>query len=542
AILIFSLLMACGRFAPAFYGAFYQLPYASSIRNPAKFLIVFNFATVILFALGVHGLSRLYLQPSGVPAALGSWWARVRGFDRRWTIGSVAALLLSLVAWLAYISNESKLVAYLKRRGFPDDQFARDIAAFSVGQAGWFLLFFALSVGLVILVVAGVFSGRRARLGGILLGALLIVDLGRANLPWIIHWDYKQKYEIGALNPIAKFLAQKPYEHRVAALPFNTPEGYEIFSGPGGLYSIEWLQHLFPYYNIPTLDKIQMPREPIDLEAFERSLIPHTMADVSLFTRFWQLTATRYLLGPAGYIDLLNSQIDPQQHRFRIAQRFNIVLKPGVEQFHQRLEELTAVVDDNGPFALFEFTGARPRVKLYTHWETNSAADVKNFSTNGLDDNQLYVFNEAGTNGFLTLQKLASPSFDAGKTVLLDAPLPEGNPAGATNANSGTVDFESYAPRDIKLKANAVAPSVLLLNDKFDPNWTVTVDGRPSTIFHANFIMRGVFLNPGEHVVEFRFNLPNGPLYVTIAGVAVTLLIIVVLIFLRNRAESPAQR
>ena len=88
----------------------------------------------------------------------------------------------------------------------------KEIAAFSVGQAGWFLLFFALAIGIVILIIAGIFSGKRAKLGGILLGALLIVDLGRANLPWITHWDYKQKY---ASNPIVDILRDKPYEHRV---------------------------------------------------------------------------------------------------------------------------------------------------------------------------------------------------------------------------------------------------------------------------------------------------------------------------------------
>ena len=69
------------------------------------------------------------------------------------------------------------------------------------------------------MVIAGVFSGKRAKLGGLLLGLLLVVDLGRADLPYIIHWDYKQKY---ASNPIIDFLRDKPYEHRVVgtAVPF----------------------------------------------------------------------------------------------------------------------------------------------------------------------------------------------------------------------------------------------------------------------------------------------------------------------------------
>ena len=83
-----------------------------------------------------------------------------------------------------------------------------------------------------------------------MLGAFLIFDLGRANLPYIVHWDYKQKYEVGSLNPVVDFLRNKPYEHRVAGLPFRAPEGMELFDQ---LYRIEWMQHHFPFYNIQSL-------------------------------------------------------------------------------------------------------------------------------------------------------------------------------------------------------------------------------------------------------------------------------------------------
>ena len=270
-----------------------------------------------------------------------------------------------------------------------------EIAAFSIGQAGWFVLIFAAAVALSILILAGVFSGKRARLGGILLGAVLIFDLGRANLPYIVHWDYAQKYEIGTLNPIVDFLKDKPYEHRVVILPFRTPEQFQVFDE---LYRIEWAQQLFPYYNIQSLDIVQMSRMPADLAAFEGALAMRGEADsLWLLPRRWQLTNTRYLLGPAGYLDVLNSQLDPVQHRFRIVKRFDVVLKPGVEEFHQRLEELTAVPSEdnvNGKYttfckdlALFEFTGALPRAKLYSNWQvsTNDAATLKLLADKNFD-------------------------------------------------------------------------------------------------------------------------------------------------------------
>jgi hypothetical protein len=347
------------------------------------------------------------------------------------------------------------------------------------------------------LILSGAFAGRRAKWGGIFLGALLVLDLGRADLPWIVHWDYKQKYEVGSLNPIVDFLRNKPYEHRVAILPFHPPQQFELF---GELYRIEWAQQLFPYYNIQSLDIIQMPRISEDLAAYDNALgFRNTPETVHLIARRWELTNTRYLLGPAGFLDVLNEQLDPVQHRFRIIQRFDVVPKPGIEQ-PTKLEELTAVPAENGGYALFDFTGALPRAKLYSNWQVS-------------------------TNDNVTLQMLADTNFDAWKTVLVSTPLPTIPALGTTNQNLGTVEFKNYAPKDIVFGTHADTPTVLLLNDKFDPNWRVLVDGRPAPLLHCNFIMRGVYLTPGAHRVEFQFKLPNGPLDVSLTAIGVGILL-----------------
>jgi hypothetical protein len=69
----------------------------------------------------------------------------------------------------------------------------------------------------------------------------------------------------------------------------------------------------------------------------------------------------------------------------------------------------------------------------------------------------------------------------------------------------------------------------MLLNDRYDPNWKVWVDGKPAPLLRCNYLMRGVYLEAGDHKVEFRFLPPVGALYVSLAalGVAVVLLGIV---------------
>jgi hypothetical protein len=575
---IVGLLLAFGRFAP-FYQIVYHLPYFSTIRNPAKFIHVFNWAWVVVFAYGLHGLWRRYVEGTkeafsmipdntikaktagakGSPHPRGrasaaqvasgawsfkAWWQRVQGFDRRWTLGSIAAFAVAVLAWLVYASSRDGFEKYLQQVGF-DAGMAKAIAGFSLGQVAWFLVFFAVALWLMTLTLSGAFAGRRAKWAGVALGLFLVVDLGRADLPWVVTWDYEQKY---ASNPVIDKLRDKAYEHRVAMLPryfadqsflqaFRLPKELAELEGYlGQLYSIEWAQHHFLYYNVQSLDLIQMPRYPEDLLAFENALQPRTLPELPhLILRRWELTNTRYLLGAAVFLDLLNQGFDPGHQRFRIAERFNILPKPGIVH-PTKLTELTAVPATNGNFALFEFTGALPRAQLYSNWQMaiDDHAAVDSLRTNALNTADADVLKQGATNDFLTLQKLASSSFDPEKTVLLAETLPEHATATASNQAPGKVEFASYEPKDVVLKTEATAPSVLLLNDRYDPNWKVTVDGKPQKLLRCNFLMRGVYLPTGSHTVEFLFQPPMRMFYVSLVAVCAGLLLCGLLLVVKD--------
>jgi hypothetical protein len=45
------------------------------------------------------------------------------------------------------------------------------------------------------------------------------------------------------------------------------------------------------------------------------------------------------------------------------------------------------------------------------------------------------------------------------------------------------------------------------------------VDGKPATLLHANYIMRGVQLASGAHTVEFRFAPPVNLFYVSLSAI-----------------------
>ncbi len=517
-----GLLLAFGRFAP-FYRLFYALPYASTIRNPDKFSMYFGWAVLVLFTYGVHGLSQR-IQWNPVPSTVRglkpqwrSGWATAPAFDKRWVYGSVAFWFASLLGWMVYDSQGINLQHYLQEVGF-DSSTAAAIARFSVRQVGWYLLSLTLALGSMALVLSGYFAGSRARFGAVLLGAVLVLDLGHANLPWIKYWDYPQKY---ASNPVLDHLRENAWEQRVALLPQWIPSAFQLSEQARGmaqsldqLYRIEWAQHHFLYYNIQSLDVIQMPRPPVDYVAFENALQVRSGDTLHLLTRKWELTNTRYVFAMTGLVDLLNQQFDPGRQRFRVVEQFNIVPKPGIDQV-TKLDELTARPATNGVFAVIEFTGALPRAKLYSQWQVS-------------------------TNDEATLQQLASPAFDAAQTLLV-ADSRVAAPPVATNQTLGTVEFKSYAPKHILLQTQADTAGVLLLNDRFADGWQVRVDGKPDTLLRCNYLMRGVHLGPGAHTVEFVFQRPTTTLKVCLAAFGLTLLLLGVLILTRRNEAASAE-
>ncbi|MBI3878283.1 MAG: YfhO family protein [Verrucomicrobia bacterium] len=499
-VAVFSLVMAWGRHAPL-YRLFYSLPFASTIRSPIKFMHQVHLGLLVLFGFGLQGLWRRYIETGAgagesITAQVKLWWARVGGFDRQWTIGCGMALGASLLAWMFFSASRPELVAWLKNNGFDDNaqpgvhNWAEQVAAFSSHEIGWFILFFALSVLFVTCIVSGALAGRRATFAVVMLGVLLVTDLSRANAPWIIYYNYKDKY---ASNAIIDTLRDKPWEHRATAL--QTPF-YQF-------YHQEWLQHQFPFYHIQSLDIAQEPRPP-------QEKIDYRMGFTNSPLRYWQLTNTRFFLGPAGVngpqgpvslADLLNVQIDPARKRFRLHTAFTLS--------QERADApILARAATNGQYALIEFTGALPRAALYSHWIVTNRAE------------QLPV--------------LAGPAFDPEKSVLVEEALPTPPPAAPATNSAGEVKFLSYASKRIRLSAKADGPCLLLLNDRYDPNWKARVDGQPAPVVRCNYIMRGVHLAKGEHTVEFRFQPQLTSLYLSVAGFVVALVLCGLLLFERG--------
>ena len=494
AVALISLAFAWGRYAP-FYSLIYHLPLFSSIRNPIKWTHTLHLAILLLSAYGMQGLWRGYLEKALPKRGFSDWWSKTGVFERRWVLGTVAFVGLSVLCWLLYVGSSDDLTKYLQANavansGEPAESVAREVSRFSQSEVAKYLVVLVASCTLLILGLTGYFSGRMSRFNALAIGAVLVLDLGRANLPWIQHYNYELKY---ASNPVLDYLRQQPGHNRTTVFPFGMRELGTLQQ----IYHVEWMQQQFPFYNIPSIDVVQDPRPSPENIEFRRALQTGTN-----IVRLWELTSTRYLFGLAGdFSKAVSDQIDGGRGRFRPVLPFNL--------FDAGDQRFGVTSNEAGPFAVVEFTGALPRAHLVTTWESR-------------------------TNQESLLTRLADPSFDPATSVLvlgaLEAPKPG---AGSVRAKA---EITAYSPKRITVKATSDADGILVLADKFDADWKVRVDGAPAELLRCNYLFRGVRVPAGEHQVEFAFQTATTGLYVSLSAIGVAVLLGLLLVWQVRRA------
>jgi len=173
---------------------------------------------------------------------------------------------------------------------------------------------------------------------------------------------------------------------------------------------------------------------------------------------------------------------------------------------------VVAKINPAGFLAILEYEGALPRAGVYANWR-------------------------GGVGNEEALATLAAAQWDPRREVLIaeNIPAPERLDFNATVVPARYLEYD---PKRVKLETDADTATVLLLNDKHHPGWKVTVDGKPAQLLRANYLMRGVHLPAGKHVVEFRFAPPEGSMYVSLSGLGLGLIAFVGLLRLPRRPEE----
>ena len=71
---------------------------------------------------------------------------------------------------------------------------------------------------------------------------------------------------------------------------------------------------------------------------------------------------------------------------------------------------------------------------------------------------------------------------------------------------NATIQLTSYAPNKLEYKTSAADEQLAVFSEVYYPKgWNVYVDGKPSELFRADYILRAMIVPAGEHVITFEF-------------------------------------
>jgi Bacterial membrane protein YfhO len=107
--------------------------------------------------------------------------------------------------------------------------------------------------------------------------------------------------------------------------------------------------------------------------------------------------------------------------------------------------------------------------------------------------------------------------------------LEEFHPEPGSSPSSGGFQpavIVAYLPNHVVIDVDLAAPGYLVLTDPWYPGWKCTVDGRPASIYRADYVFRAVSIPAGKHRARFSFEPDSSRRGRIITGIALAAVLI----------------
>jgi hypothetical protein len=221
---------------------------------------------------------------------------------------------------------------------------------------------------------------------------------------------------------------------------------------------------VFPYYGISSIDIPAISRMPHDYAQFFETLSQNPQ-------RLYDLAGVRFFAGPRKEIDATQASAS--------------------------------------------FASNIARIDFFPFFPPRDPNDVKTYS-HGLIEFRNYLPKvtfvpslERKNNEAEILNRLADPQWNPRQSLLVDPKeieeMPPFDSLRKISQASSAIELQNYDRHQIKIQVAASQAGYLLINDRFDPHWKATLNGRPVPVFHADFILRGLAVPAGKSVIILNY-------------------------------------
>ena len=139
------------------------------------------------------------------------------------------------------------------------------------------------------------------------------------------------------------------------------------------------------------------------------------------------------------------------------------------------------VVARDGGYDLVEIRGWEPRVSVVPSWSVVGGPDA-------------------------ALRAATQAGFDPARSAILeqDPGLGSQEP-GAGPGTQISATYTETNPENVTVTVDASSPSIVVVRNAFDPGWSAIVDGRPAPLLPADFLLQGVAVEAGHHVIRLTY-------------------------------------
>ncbi|MEJ5283884.1 MAG: hypothetical protein ACP5Q5_02490 [Brevinematia bacterium] len=460
------ILLSFGRYWPGkpLFVIFYKIPMMANFRAPAKFFSIAAFFISILAAIGFDGLMKMIEEEK-------------KKFTKNLTniLSIFIGTTLLIIFILMLTSGDISLNLSEK---FGKNTFLADIAIKNM-----FLSLFRLLVFLVITTITiFILSYRKVKFSTVLYSAIFtffcFFDLWTINNFYISKSYFKEK-EFYAPDGVVSFLKKENNKEifRTATSVF-IPYGQKSIQYPITRLKGYYLTYDFTYHMIETLD------------------IPAASTVYPDYENFFLSTLKSEIKGQE--IKTLIDVLEINKRLFELANVKYVLIDAPVNISFLTLTDIVKARDGRDVY-IYENKSYLPRLSLF-----ESYINVKN-------NNDALVY-------------LSSPDFDFRNEVVINSSsLPESGKGTNNSISINPLEFNGWK---YKVKLKTSKDSILVGNFKFEKgNWKAKLDGKSVETFPANYLLTGVFVPTGEHMLEIYYEQDKFFFYLSLLAIILFALI-----------------